>query len=145
MRVFRRSRLTCFLILIVTMLMAVRTIVYLNADGGVQVRARRPADGNLKRKQLPAATPRTTPATEEGEIDSQFVENTGTVRRSHAGPYDHEPRPLFIAVKTGHTYHHTRIPVLLQTWFNYAPNEVSCYRVISMGHECNMISWYCIY
>jgi hypothetical protein len=36
-----------------------------------------------------------------------------------------KPLSVLITVKTGHVYHKDRLPVLLQTWFNYAPNEVS--------------------
>lgn len=118
MRFCRKSRLMIpFLIFVGGLLLVINTTLYLNASKDVRnvhVRHREPFPWST-------VTHRQAIATVQNDSVNTATKKSVAVRKG----LDSKPLPVLITVKTGLTYHRTRIPLLLQTWFNYAPNEVS--------------------
>ena len=110
MRSCRRSRLILFLIAISALLMIFHSSLYFRLSSGSST------SQSVSSHKVAEQARRVT------AFDNQKVEEKTGINPKRAG--ETKGCSVFISVKTGRAYHQTRLPVLLQTWLTYAPNEV---------------------
>ena len=118
MRYFcKKSRFLFFLFLVLILLLGYT--LYFDTTGKSK-QASIGGDSSLLRSRKSQRSGHTVATVENHQaVKGHNTEKTQISSKANVGEV-----PVFITVKTGRTYHQTRIPLLLQTWFNYAANEV---------------------
>ncbi|XP_062508122.1 beta-1,3-N-acetylglucosaminyltransferase manic fringe-like [Corticium candelabrum] len=117
MRYFcKKSRFLFFLFLVLILLLGYT--LYFDTTGKSK-QASIGGDSSLLRSRKSQRSGHTVATVENHQaVKGHNTEKTQISSKANVGEV-----PVFITVKTGRTYHQTRIPLLLQTWFNYAANE----------------------